>query len=169
MDQVQAFTPILNHLGESEMERNEKECEKEMNMRKKRTTRGRRGVALPDREPIKTLRTPAFGFSDVDPAVLALAQAAAAFAGSRLGELPLPLHYLLSNTGRIREWHGRHHTHVALGHTVYADSFCTEGDDERILYSSTISADHSSPSCTRFSTNNVHHRVYLESSASSRK
>ncbi|KAF8480047.1 SNF5-domain-containing protein [Russula ochroleuca] len=78
MDQVQAFTPILNYLSDSEMERNEKEREKEMNKRKKRATRGRRGVALPDREPIKTLRTPAIGFPDVDPAVLALAQAAAA-------------------------------------------------------------------------------------------
>jgi SWI/SNF-related matrix-associated actin-dependent regulator of chromatin subfamily B member 1 len=78
MDQVQAFTPILNYLSDGEMERNEKEREKEMNKRKKRATRGRRGVALPDREPIKTLRTPAIGFPDVDPAVLALAQAAAA-------------------------------------------------------------------------------------------
>jgi SWI/SNF-related matrix-associated actin-dependent regulator of chromatin subfamily B protein 1 len=78
MDQVQAFTPILNYLSDSEMERNVKEREKEMNKRKKRGTRGRRGVALPDREPIKTLRTPAIGFPDVDPAVLALAQAAAA-------------------------------------------------------------------------------------------
>ncbi|KAI9513428.1 hypothetical protein F5148DRAFT_971668 [Russula earlei] len=78
MDQVQAFTPILNYLSDSEMERNEKEREKEMTKRKKRATRGRRGVALPDREPIKTLRTPAIGFPDVDPAVLALAQAAAA-------------------------------------------------------------------------------------------
>lgn len=78
MDQVQAFTPILNYLSDSELERNEKEREKEMNKRKKRNTRGRRGVALPDREPIKTLRTPAIGFPDVDPAVLALAQAAAA-------------------------------------------------------------------------------------------
>ncbi|KAF8270064.1 hypothetical protein EI94DRAFT_1723769 [Lactarius quietus] len=78
MDQVQAFTPILNYLSDSEMERNEKEREKEMNKRKKRNTRGRRGVALPDREPIKTVRTPAIGFPDVDPAVLALAQAAAA-------------------------------------------------------------------------------------------
>ncbi|KAI0251835.1 hypothetical protein BJV78DRAFT_1207106 [Lactifluus subvellereus] len=78
MDQVQAFTPILNYLSDSEMERNEKEREKEMNKRKKRNTRGRRGIALPDREPIKTLRTPAIGFPDVDPAVLALAQAATA-------------------------------------------------------------------------------------------
>ena len=78
MDQVQAFTPILNYLSDGEMERNEKEREKEMTKRKKRATRGRRGVALPDREPIKTLRTPAIGFPDVDPAVLALAQAAAA-------------------------------------------------------------------------------------------
>ena len=78
MDQVQTFTPILNYLSDSEMERNEKDREKEMNKRKKRATRGRRGVTLPDREPIKTLRTPAIGFPDVDPAVLALAQAAAA-------------------------------------------------------------------------------------------
>ncbi|KAI0058365.1 SNF5-domain-containing protein, partial [Artomyces pyxidatus] len=78
MDQVQAFTPILNYLSDSELERNEKEREKELNRRRKRNTRGRRGIALPDREPTKTFRTPAIGFPDVDPATLALAQAAAA-------------------------------------------------------------------------------------------
>jgi hypothetical protein len=55
MDQVQAFTPILNYLSDSEMERNEKDREKEMNKRKKRATRGRRGVTLPDREPIRRI------------------------------------------------------------------------------------------------------------------
>ncbi|TFY50844.1 hypothetical protein EVG20_g11296, partial [Dentipellis fragilis] len=78
MDQVQSFTPLLNYLSDSEIERNEKEREKELNRRRKRNTRGRRGVALPDREPAKTFRTPAIGFPDVDPAVLALQQAAAA-------------------------------------------------------------------------------------------
>ncbi|KAI0317974.1 hypothetical protein OF83DRAFT_1163659 [Amylostereum chailletii] len=83
MDQVQSFTPILNYLSDSELERNEKEREKELARRKKRNTRGRRGVALPDREPTKTCRTPAIGFPEADPAVLALAQAAAAPAGRR--------------------------------------------------------------------------------------
>jgi len=47
-----------------------------MNRRRKRNTRGRRGVALPDREPIRTYRTPAIGFPELDPATLALAAAA---------------------------------------------------------------------------------------------
>lgn len=78
MDQVQSFTPLLNYLSDGEIERNEKERDKEMNRRKKRNTRGRRGVALPDREPIRTYRTPAVGFPDLDPATLALAAAATA-------------------------------------------------------------------------------------------
>lgn len=78
MDQVSAFTPLLNYLSDSEIDRNEKEREKELNRRRKRNTRGRRGIALPDREPPKTFRTPAIGFPEMDPAALALAQAAAA-------------------------------------------------------------------------------------------
>ncbi|KAI0039220.1 SNF5-domain-containing protein [Auriscalpium vulgare] len=78
MDQITSFTPTLAYLSDSELERTDKEREKEMNRRRKRNTRGRRGIALPDREPIKTARTPAIGFPDVDPATLALAAAAAA-------------------------------------------------------------------------------------------
>ncbi|KAI0926467.1 hypothetical protein AcV7_005399 [Taiwanofungus camphoratus] len=78
MDQVGAFTPLLNYLSESEIERNEKEREKELNRRRRKTTRGRRGIALPDREPPKTFRTPAIGFPEVDAATLALVNAAAA-------------------------------------------------------------------------------------------
>ncbi|KAI0795518.1 hypothetical protein C8Q75DRAFT_746367 [Abortiporus biennis] len=78
MDQVGAFTPLLNYLSESEIERNEKEREKELNRRRRKTTRGRRGIALPDREPPKTFRTPAIGFPEIDPATLALVNAAAA-------------------------------------------------------------------------------------------
>ncbi|KAI0701931.1 hypothetical protein BC835DRAFT_1501194 [Cytidiella melzeri] len=76
MDQVIAFTPQFNYLSDSEIERNEKEREKELNRRKRKTPRGRRGIALPDREPPKTFRTPAIGFPEIDPATLALVQAA---------------------------------------------------------------------------------------------
>ncbi|KAI8990720.1 hypothetical protein BD414DRAFT_413161 [Trametes punicea] len=78
MEQVDAFTPVLQYLSESEIEKNEKDREKELARRKRKTTRGRRGVALPDREPPKTFRTPAIGFPEVSPAALALAAAAAA-------------------------------------------------------------------------------------------
>ena len=78
MEQVSAFTPQLNYLSESELEKNEKDREKELARRKRKTTRGRRGVALPDREPPKTYRTPAIGFPEISPAALALAAAAAA-------------------------------------------------------------------------------------------
>ncbi|KIK68324.1 hypothetical protein GYMLUDRAFT_35709 [Collybiopsis luxurians FD-317 M1] len=76
MDQVQSFTPQLNYLSDGELERNEKERDKDMNRRRKRNTRGRRGVNLPDREPIRTYRTPAIGFPELDAATLALAAAA---------------------------------------------------------------------------------------------
>jgi len=76
IDQVSSFTPLLNYLSDGEIERNEKERDKDMNKRRKRNTRGRRGVNLPDREPIRTHRTPAIGFPELDPATLALAAAA---------------------------------------------------------------------------------------------
>lgn len=76
MDHVQSFTPTLNYLSDGDMERNEKEREKELTKRRKRNTRGRRGIALPDREPNRTYRTPAIGFPELDPATLALAVAA---------------------------------------------------------------------------------------------
>lgn len=73
---MQAFTPLLNSLSDGELERHEKERDKDMNKRKKRNTRGRRGVALPDREVIRTYRTPAYGFPELDPAIVALQAAA---------------------------------------------------------------------------------------------
>ncbi|KAF9078558.1 hypothetical protein BDP27DRAFT_16591 [Rhodocollybia butyracea] len=73
MDQVQSFTPLLNYLSDGEIE---KERDKDITRRRKRNTRGRRGVNLPDREPIKTYRTPALGFPELDAATLALAAAA---------------------------------------------------------------------------------------------
>jgi SWI/SNF-related matrix-associated actin-dependent regulator of chromatin subfamily B member 1 len=75
-DQVPSFTPLLNYLSDGEIERNEKERDKDMNRRRKRNTRGRRGIALPDREPIRTYRTPSIGFPELDAATLALAAAA---------------------------------------------------------------------------------------------
>lgn len=77
-DQVGSFMPLLNYLSDGEIERTEREREKEMARRRKRAARGRRGVALPDREPMKTHRTPAIGFPEVDPALIAIAAAAAA-------------------------------------------------------------------------------------------
>ncbi|OCH92769.1 SNF5-domain-containing protein [Obba rivulosa] len=78
MEQVGAFTPLLNYLSENEIERNEKEREKELNRRRRKTARNRRGIALPDRDPLKTFRTPAIGFPEIDAATLALVNAAAA-------------------------------------------------------------------------------------------
>lgn len=76
MDQVLSFTPQLIYLSDGEIERSEKEREKELTKRRKRnSTRGRRGIALPDREPNRTYRTPAFGFPELDAATLALAAA----------------------------------------------------------------------------------------------
>jgi len=72
------FTPLLNYLSDGELERTEKERDKDLNKRRKRNTRGRRGIPLPDREPIRTYRTPAIGFPELDAATLALAAAASA-------------------------------------------------------------------------------------------
>lgn len=56
--EAEAYTPRLLQLTEAEIDRLEKEREREAR-RKRRQTRGRRGVNLPDREPQKTQRTPA--------------------------------------------------------------------------------------------------------------
>lgn len=72
-DQVQAFTPLLSYLSDGELERSEKDRDKDMNKRRKRNTRGRRGITLPDREPLRTHRTPAMGFPELDPSMLAVA------------------------------------------------------------------------------------------------
>ena len=72
---VGMFTPLLNYLSDGDLERTEKERDKDLNKRRKRNTRGRRGIALPDREPIRTYRTPA---PELDAATLALAAAASA-------------------------------------------------------------------------------------------
>ena len=77
-DSTQQHQPIINYLSEGELDRLDKEREKEANRRRKRNTRGRRGVALPDREPLKTHRTPGIGFPEIDPQILALAAAASA-------------------------------------------------------------------------------------------
>ncbi|KAH8120300.1 hypothetical protein DFH11DRAFT_1739466 [Phellopilus nigrolimitatus] len=63
---------------DGELDRLDKEREKEANKRRKRTTPGQRGIALPNREPLKTHRTLAIGFPEVDPSTIALAAAAAA-------------------------------------------------------------------------------------------
>nr|BAM72038.1 Snf5 [Coprinopsis cinerea] len=81
--EVSQYTPTLNYLSDGEIERTEKERDKDLTKRRKRNTRGRRGVALPDREPIRTYRTPAIGFPELDPATMALAVANAAPTSSR--------------------------------------------------------------------------------------
>ena len=78
VDQTQSYQPVINYLSDNELERLDKEREKEANRRRKRNTRGRRGIALPDREPLKTQRTPAIGFPEIDPSTLALVAAASA-------------------------------------------------------------------------------------------
>ena len=52
---VEDFTPLLNQLTPDEVERNDKEREREVR-RKRRQTKGR-GVTLPDRDHVKTHRT----------------------------------------------------------------------------------------------------------------
>lgn len=83
MDQVQHYTPLLNSVSDSDIERSEKEREKEMNKRRKRNQRGRRGIVVPDREPVRTYRTPAIGFPELDPAILATVAAQNAVGTSR--------------------------------------------------------------------------------------
>ncbi|EJD02050.1 SNF5-domain-containing protein [Fomitiporia mediterranea MF3/22] len=78
LDQTTLTQPVINYLSDGELDRLDKEREKEANKRRKRNTRGRRGITLPDREPIRTHRTPAIGFPEIDPSTLALAAAAAA-------------------------------------------------------------------------------------------
>ena len=78
VDQAAVNQPRLDYLSDGELDRLDKEREKELNKRRKRNTRGRRGIALPDREPLRTQRTPAIGFPEIDPSTLALAVAAAA-------------------------------------------------------------------------------------------
>ena len=75
LSEVSTFTPTLQYLSDGDIERTEKERDKDLAKRRKRNTRGRR-VALPDREPIRTYRTPAIGFPELDPATLALQAAA---------------------------------------------------------------------------------------------
>ncbi|KAF9435969.1 SWI/SNF chromatin-remodeling complex subunit [Entomortierella beljakovae] len=53
---VEQFTPILEKLTEPEIDKLERDRERDKR-RKRRQTRGRRGVILPDREPNKTKRT----------------------------------------------------------------------------------------------------------------
>ncbi|CAJ0837408.1 4031_t:CDS:2 [Entrophospora sp. SA101] len=55
-DAVDTYTPVLIELSEAEIEKIEKDRERDAR-RKRRQTRGRRGVILPDREPPKTHRT----------------------------------------------------------------------------------------------------------------
>jgi len=65
---IAEFTPRLEHLPPDELERQDKERDRDMR-RKKRQTRGRQRVTLPDRDPVKTHRTllPRPGQSEVVP------------------------------------------------------------------------------------------------------
>lgn len=53
---MSTFTPVLANFTEADVAAIEKDRERE-SKRKKRATRGRRGIVLPDREPLKTFRT----------------------------------------------------------------------------------------------------------------
>lgn len=57
-NEAESFTPRLVELTESEIDKLDKERERELR-RKKRQTRGRRAINLPDREPLKSSRTSA--------------------------------------------------------------------------------------------------------------
>lgn len=64
LDQVVTYTPQLNFFNESELEKTFDRG----GPRKRRQPRGRRAgaVPLPDRDPIKTFRTPMIGFPEVE-------------------------------------------------------------------------------------------------------
>ncbi|ORX50485.1 SNF5-domain-containing protein [Hesseltinella vesiculosa] len=53
---LELFTPAIMELSDAELLKNEKDRLREAR-RKRRQTRGRRGIILPDREPLKTNRT----------------------------------------------------------------------------------------------------------------
>ncbi|KAJ1950002.1 SWI/SNF chromatin-remodeling complex subunit [Dispira parvispora] len=53
---VDAYTPSLMELGVGELERKERDEDRDIR-RKRRQTRGRRGIILPERAPLKTMRT----------------------------------------------------------------------------------------------------------------
>lgn len=57
-------------MSDGELDKYDKDSTRDYNKRKKRNPRGRRNV-LPDRDAIKTYRSPAIGFPPVDPSVLA--------------------------------------------------------------------------------------------------
>ena len=64
LDQVMTYTPQLNFFNESELEKTFDRG----GLRKRRQPRGRRAgaIPLPDRDPIKTFRTPMIGFPEVE-------------------------------------------------------------------------------------------------------
>ncbi|PVF95056.1 hypothetical protein CPB86DRAFT_817517 [Serendipita vermifera] len=64
LDQVGTYTPQLNFFNESELEKTFDRG----GLRKRRQPRGRRAgqIPIPDREPLKTFRTPMIGFPEVE-------------------------------------------------------------------------------------------------------
>ncbi|KAF9178033.1 SWI/SNF chromatin-remodeling complex subunit [Haplosporangium sp. Z 767] len=65
-DAVEQFTPILEKLTEPEIDKLERDRERDKR-RKRRQTRGRRGVILPDLEPSKTRRTLMYHGQTLEP------------------------------------------------------------------------------------------------------
>ena len=100
MEQVSAFTPQLNYLSESELGKNKNDREKELVRCKRNTTRGWRGVTLPDREPPKTYHTPAIGFPEISPVALALAAAATAPTSRRAAAASLTIANMVASRNR---------------------------------------------------------------------
>jgi len=68
-DQTATYSPIIEYLSDGDIDRAEKERDKELK-RKRRATKGKRAIALPDRDPVRTHRTPAIGFPEIDTATL---------------------------------------------------------------------------------------------------
>ncbi|CAK5263749.1 unnamed protein product [Mycena citricolor] len=75
VDQVASFTPQLNYLSDGELERHHEKDRDSSNINRRRKKGRKRGANL---DPLRTCRTPALGFPELDAATLAAVAAAAA-------------------------------------------------------------------------------------------
>jgi SWI/SNF-related matrix-associated actin-dependent regulator of chromatin subfamily B protein 1 len=72
-ENISLYTPFLTPVTEMDQHAFERDRDKEKDRKKKRGTRGRRLIALPDREPVKTNRSRISGGMDDHGASIALA------------------------------------------------------------------------------------------------
>ena len=72
-ENISLYTPFLTPVTEMDQHAFERDRDKEKDRKKKRGTRGRRLIALPDREPVKTNRSRISGGMDEHGASIALA------------------------------------------------------------------------------------------------